>query len=128
MDPDNYPPEIAAGIRDAMERKRQLAEMIAQPEPLATAGLMTMGVHPVSVVTGSPETEEEAALVNDLPKIAAECDGERTPSAFGGNEYVTYLFDRPNAVHAAEAFASTVRLRAPRWWQVTATAHPVYHD
>jgi hypothetical protein len=117
---------VEGAYEAAKRRAAELAPVFAGHRAVTEAELAARGVHPVSVVHGCAETGEDADLIyRALPALAGECGplaGTR-----GGNEFSTFLFTGPGADRAAAGFIAAVLEIAPRWWRVTATAHPVWH-
>lgn len=114
-----------AAFEEAKRRARELASMFAAEQAVTEAELAAHSIHPVTIAHGTPETPEETELIYEaLPALARECgplSGTR-----GGNEYTTWLFCGPGAAENGAAFIAVVTSIAPRWWRVTATAHPVW--
>src|ERR1700733_11658576 len=108
--------------------RRRAAEPSALFQPhqvVAEAELAARGIFPVSVVHGDAESEQDANLIHRaLPGLAREAGTLAGQS--GGNDYSTFLFSGPGAGDAAAAFMARVLAIAPRWWRITATAHPVW--
>lgn len=77
--------------------------------------------------TATPETAEDADLIyGALHRLAGECG--QLAGYRGGNDYTTFLFTGPDAETAAKAFLARAQaMEHPRWWRITATAHPVWH-
>jgi hypothetical protein len=110
----------------AKRRAEELAAIFANLQVITEAELAAQGIRPVSVMHGDAETAEDADLIyGALHRLAEECGplaGYR-----GGNDYTTFLFTGPGADAAAAEFITRVRaMERPRWWRVTATAHPVW--
>lgn len=108
----------------AKRRAEQLAAMFANLQAVTEDELAAQGIRPVSVVHGDAETVEDADLIyRVLHHLADECGplaGYR-----GGGDYTTFLFTGDGAENAVAAFTARVQAIAPRWWRITATAHPV---
>jgi hypothetical protein len=111
----------------AKRQAEEMAAMFAGLQVVTEAELAIRGIWPVSVVHGDAETAEDADLIyGTLHRLA----GESGPLAGyrGGNDYTTFLFTGPAAEDAAAAFIARVQaMDHPRWWRITATAHPVWH-
>ena len=111
----------------AKRQAEEFAAIFGGLQVVTEAELAIRGIWPVSVIHGDAETAEDADLIyGGLHRLAGECGplaGYR-----GGNDYTTFLFTGPDAKASAAAF--TARAQAmdhPRWWRITATAHPVWH-
>jgi hypothetical protein len=105
-------------------RAEQMAAVFAGIQAVTEAELAAHGIRPVSVAHGDPETAVDADLISGLHRLAEECGilaGYR-----GGGDYTTFLFTGPGADSAAAAFTARALAIAPRWWRITATAHPVW--
>jgi hypothetical protein len=119
----------AAGGDPAYETAARLAAgldaLFTVAPAITEAELAAEGIHPVSIVHGYRETDEDARLIGQVRQhLAEECGllaGRR-----GGNDYTTYLFAGPSAAGAAVTFTTKVLEIAPRWWRMTPTAHPVW--
>jgi hypothetical protein len=110
--------------------KRQAEEQVAMfagLQVVTEAELVIRGIWPVSVVHGDAETAEDAELIyGALRRLAEEC-GPLAGTA-GGNDYTTFLFTGPSAEDNAATFIARAQaMEHPRWWRITATAHPVWH-
>ena len=110
----------------ARQRAAELSALFQTHQVVAEAELAARGIFPVSVVHGDAENDEDADLIHRaLPGLARETGPLAGQS--GGNDYSTFLFSGPGAADAAAAFVARVLQIAPRWWRITATAHPVWH-
>ena len=111
----------------AKRQAEELAAMFTGNQVATEAELAIRGIWPVSVVHGDAETAEDADLIyGALHRLAEEC-GQLAGNR-GGNDYTTFLFAGPAAEDAAKAFAARAQaMEHPRWWRITATAHPVWH-
>ena len=116
-------PAFEAAKRQAQE----MAAMFAGLQVVTEAELAIRGIWPVSVVHGDAETAEDADLIyGALHRLAGECG--QLAGYRGGNDYTTFLFTGPDAETAAKAFLARAQaMEHPRWWRITATAHPVWH-
>jgi hypothetical protein len=109
----------------AKRRAEQLTALFANLQVVTGAELAAQGIRPVSVVHGDAETVEDADLIyRVLHRLADECGS--LAGYRGGNDYTTFLFSGDGAEDAAAAFTARVKAIAPRWWRITATAHPVW--
>jgi hypothetical protein len=111
----------------AKRQAEELAAVFAGDQVVTEAELAIRGIWPVSVVHGDAETAEDADLIyGALHHLAEECGplaGYR-----GGNDYTTFLFTGPDAKASAAAFITRAQaMEHPRWWRITATAHPVWN-
>jgi hypothetical protein len=111
----------------ARRRAQELAAMFRGHQAVTEAELAAQGIHPVSVAHGTPEADEDAHLIFEiLPCLARECG--TLAGTRGGNEHTTYLFAGPGADTAAVTFIARALAITPRWWRITATAHPVFRE
>lgn len=98
------------------------------------AEMAMRGEHPVSVVHGDMETDDDAKLIGTLlprcAEVAAQQAGATIAGTRGGNDYTTYRFAGAGAAKAAADFAGYARYMAlmtgRRWWNVTETPSPVF--
>jgi hypothetical protein len=110
---------------DAQRRVRELAFLFTYPPLITEAELAVRGLRPVSVVHGYGEEPEEAMLIYcALPELARGA-GQLAHQVSGGG-FTTYVYTGPGADKAVTEFIAAVRCLAPRWWRITATAHPVW--
>ncbi|MFI7643520.1 hypothetical protein [Nonomuraea sp. NPDC049400] len=97
---------------------------IAARSVVVAAELAVAGLHPVSIVHGDPETEQDAqAIYRTLPDLARSCGS--LYSSGGGNDYSVFVFTGDDAAAAAERFIAAAREHARSWWRITPTAGPV---
>ena len=104
------------------QRAQALIRMIRGEAAVAEAELAAQGIHPVCVVTGYLETEEDA---NRLTRLGATATAYGSRQMIGGSDYATYLFPDEQSVlgFAAEVLGWP---DLPTWWRVTPTAQPAY--
>ena len=110
--------EDTPGVREAIDRMRDVGAILAQPENMARAELATRGMHPVSVAH-----LDSAEAVELIGRLAAAPSEPGCAHKTGGNDAMTYLL--PSA-QAAAAFICEVTGFMLAWWTVTDTARPVY--
>jgi len=109
-------PADPAALMAALEQLRAVEE----------AELAAGGIHPVSVVHGDAESDEDAELIyRELPRLAREAGHFAVTR--GGNDYTTWFFDAEDAEQASVAFISAVTAIARPWWIITATAQPQFY-
>lgn len=118
----DHNPEINEVYEEAKRRAAAMADLFNELPVVTEAELAAADKHPVSIVHGDAETEEDARLIFQvLPGLAQDCG---PPSLRrGGNDYTTFVFD---AAAAAVVFIAEVSAVAPRWWRITPTAQPVW--
>jgi hypothetical protein len=110
----------------ARRRMEQLNAAVAQ----GAEALAALGICPVSVVHGEPDSEKSAQLIETLLRLAGECcqaTGSTLPLRRGCNDATTYFFAGPAAARAALMFTGKADAVAERWWIITPTIDPVYH-
>jgi hypothetical protein len=97
--------------------------VFANIRAVTEAELAAHGIHPMSIAHGTPETDEDTALVyRELPRLAEECG--TLAGTRGGNEYITYRrhgVHRPGAGDRASVVACHAH-RAPRVARVSTVA------
>lgn len=116
--------EGPAAWDEARRRAERLEAIFAAAQVVTEAELAAHGISPVTVVHGDPETSQDAGLIHELHRLAAECGplgGWR-----GGGDYVTFLFSGPAAGRDAAALIARAAAIARPWWRITATAHPAF--
>ena len=129
--------EFVAGFTGGAVFTGTLAEFWAWADAAAAvdeAEMAMRGEHPVSVVHGDMETDDDAQLIGTLlPRCAGHAAfeaGATIAGTRGGNDYTTYRFAGPGAAKAAADFAGYARnmalITGRTWWNVTETPSPVF--
>jgi len=104
------------------QRMQALHRILAGQAAIAEAELAAFGIHPVTVITGYMESDYDVKLRS---RIAAAADEYHARMCVGGKDHVTYLFcDQADAAGFMAEVTGWPAL--PSWWQITATAQPVY--
>jgi len=122
MSDHEHQPERAAALAEARAeadaRLREILPLFALPEPARTDELRARGLHPVAVVHGGPESDDDVRRFAAVSALA-----HTLGSAFrsGGNDYDVYLFPTPND---AGRFAARASEFVDPWWRITLDATP----
>lgn len=117
---------IAAFLAGVPQDPAEIMAAFEQAAAVEEAELAARGVHPVSVVHGDIESEEDANLIcGTLHELAARAGTYSLTR--GGNDYTTWFFDSSESARAAVTFIAAVIAIAPPWWVVTPTAQPKFY-
>ena len=112
-------------LAQARRRAAELDELFRADPAIADAELAARGLRPVTITHGTPDTGTDDQLIHQvLPRLASQAG--TVAAVRGGSEHTTWLFTGQAADSSAAAFIAGALSVAPRWWRITATAHPVW--